>query len=115
MEKTIFEQMGGTYHEESWFLIPDLILPPEKEKPIGIWGQLNKRYLKDHRKVTYATLLTSGNLNNYLVDIDQQAEEMFLRVIKQMAECEGVTELMKAENQIEWIRRKIIFVEGQQK
>lgn len=115
MEKTIFEQMGGTYHEESGFLIPDLILPSEKEKPIGIWGQLHKRYLKDHRKVTYATLLTSGNLNNYLVDIDQQAEEMFLRVIKQMAECEGVTELMKAENQIEWIRRKIIFVEGQQK
>jgi len=66
MEKTIFEQMGGTYHEENGYLISNLTLPPAEEKPIGIWGQRHKRYLKEHRKATYTTLLTSGNLNGYL-------------------------------------------------
>ena len=105
MEKTIFEQMGGTYYEENGYLIPNLTLPPEEEKSIGIWGQRHKRYLKEHRKATYATLLTSGNLNSYLADIDQQSEEMFSRLVKQMADREGVTEQLKAENQLEWVQR----------
>mgnify|MGYP000150654134 CR=1 FL=1 len=103
MEKTIFEQMGGTYHEENGYLIPDLTLPPEEEKPIGIWGQRHKRYLKEHRKATYATLLISGNLNSYLADIDQQAEEMFSRLVKQMASHEGATEVLKAQDQMAWV------------
>ncbi len=103
MDKTIFEQMGGTYHEENGYLIPNLILPPEDEKPIGIWGQRRKRYLKEHRKATYTTLLTSGKLNCYLADIDQQAEEMFSWLVKQMADREGVTEKLKADNQMEWL------------
>ncbi len=116
MEKTIFEEMGGTYHDENGYLIPDLTLPPEEEKPIGIWGQRHKRYLKKHRKATYTTLLTSGKLNCYLADIDQQAEDMFLRIVKQIAEREGVTEQLKAENQIEWgtqmnnIRNRVIEI-----
>lgn len=105
MEKTIFEQMGGSYHEENGYLIPNLTLPPEEEQPIGIWGQRHKHYLKEHRKATYATILTSGNLNSYLADIDQQAEEMFSHLVKQIAEREGVTEQLKAENQLEWVQR----------
>ncbi len=105
MKKTIFEQMGGTYHEENGYLIPNLTLPPEEERPIGIWGQRHKRYLKEHRKATYTTLLTSGNLNSYLADIDQQAEEMFSRLVNQMAERDGITETLKSENQMEWVKR----------
>ena len=105
MEKTIFEQMGGTYHEENGYLIPNLTLPPEEEKPIGIWGQRHKRYLKERRKAIYTTLLTSGNLNSYLADINQQSEEMFSRLVKQMAKREGVTEQLKAENQLKWVQR----------
>lgn len=104
MEKTIFEQMGGTYHEGNGYLIPNLILPFEEEKPIGIWGQRHKRYLKEHRKATYTTLLTNGKLNAYLADINEQAENMYLRLVKQMAEREGITEQRKADNQIEWVR-----------
>lgn len=84
MEKTIFEEMGGTYHEENGYLIPNLTLPPEEEKPIGIWGQRHKRYLKEHRKATYTTLLTSGKLNTYLAEIDSQAQERFERLIEQI-------------------------------
>lgn len=105
MEKTIFEEMGGTYHEKNGYLIPNLTLPPEEEKPIGIWGQRHKRYLKEHRKATYTTLLTSGKLNSYLADIDQQAEEMFSRLVKEIAIREGITENLKLENQIEWVQR----------
>jgi len=105
MEKTIFEQMGGTYHEENGYLIPNLTLPPEEEKHIGIWGQRHKRYLKEHRKATYTTLLTNGNLNSYLADIDQQAEEMFSRLVKEIAIMEGITENLKLEHQMEWVQR----------
>ena len=105
MEKTIFEEMGGTYHEENGYLIPNLTLPPEAEKPIGIWGQRRLRYLKEHKKATYTTLLTNGNLNSYLADIDGQAEDMFFRLVKQMAERDGITETLKSENQIEWVKR----------
>ena len=106
MVKTIFEEMGGTYVRQGDYFIPCLTLPAEKEnKPIGIWGQRHKRYLQEHKRATYTTLLTSGKLNSYLADIDEQAEEMFSRLVKQMAEHEGVTELLKAENQMLWVQK----------
>lgn len=105
MAKTIFEEMGGTYTQVGDYLLPDLKLPEEEQQPIGVWGQRHRRYLKDHRRATYATLLTGGKLNDYLADIDRQAEEMFLRLVKQLAEAEGVTETLKATNQMEWVDR----------
>ena len=105
MAKTIFEEMGGTYVRQGDCFIPCLTLPEEEQQPIGVWGQRHRRYLKEHRRASYATLLTSGKLNGYLADIDRQAEEMFLRLVKQMAEAEGVTEQLKAGNQMEWVGR----------
>lgn len=106
MEKTIFEEMGGTYVQQGDYFIPCLTLPAEKEnQPIGVWGQRHKRYLREHKKATYTTLFASGKLNSYLADIDEQAELMFFRLVKQMAEREGVTEQLKAENSLEWTRR----------
>ena len=106
MAKTFFEEMGGTYVRQGDYLFPCLSLPAEKEtKPIGVWGQRHLRYLKQHRKVLYTNLLTSGKLNSYLVEIDEQAEDMFLRLVKQMTEREGVTEQLKAENQMKWVCR----------
>lgn len=105
MAKTIFEKMGGTYTQIGDYLLPDLKLPEEEQQPIGVWGQRRRRYLKEHRRATYATLLTSGKLNGYLADIDRQAEAMFSRLVKQIAESEGVTEQLKADNQIEWVGR----------
>lgn len=103
--KSIFEEMGGTYTEVNGYLIPDLTLPTEEEKPIGIWGQRHLRYIKEHKRVFYVNLLTSSKLNSYLADINEQAEELFFRLVKQMAECEGVTEQMKANNQLEWVQK----------
>ena len=105
MAKTIFEEMGGTYTQVGDYLLPDLKLPEEEKQPIGVWGQRHWRYLKEHRRATYASLLTSGKLNGYLADIDRQAEDMFGRLVKQMAEAEGITEHLKADNQMEWVRR----------
>lgn len=104
MAKTIFEEMGGTYTQVGDYLLPDLKLP-EEQQTIGVWGQRHRRYLKEHRRATYATLLTSGRLNGYLADLDRQAEEMFLRLVKQMAEMEGVTEELKAADPMEWVGR----------
>ena len=78
---------------------------PEEDRPIGIWGQRHLRYLREHHRVRYANLLTSGELNAYLADIDRQAEELFLRLVKQMADAEGITETLKASDQMEWVRR----------
>ena len=104
MAKTIFEEMGGTYVRQGDYLLPCLSLSTEKEnKPIGVWGQRHLRYLKQHRKVLYTNLLTSGKLNSYLADIDKQAEDMFLRLVEQMAEREGVTEKLKAEQPKKWV------------
>lgn len=103
MAKSIFEEMGGTYHEENGYLIPNLTLPPEKEKPIGIWGQRHLRYIKEHKRLFYVNLLTSGKLNSYLADINKQAEELFFRLVKQLAEKEGITEELKSTNQMAWI------------
>ncbi len=105
MAKTIFEEMGGTYTQVGDYLLPDLKLPEEEQQPIGVWGQRHRRYLKEHCRSTYATLLTSGRLNSYLADIDRQAETMFLRLVKQMAEAEGITEALKAADPMEWVGR----------
>lgn len=106
MAKTIFEEMGGTYVRQGDYNLPCLSLPTEKgSKPVGVWGQRHLRYLKQHRKVLYTNLLTSGKLNSYPADIDKQAEDMFLRLVEQIANREGVTEQLKAENQIEWVGR----------
>ncbi len=106
MAKTIFEEMGGTYVRQGDYFIPCLTLPAEKEnQPIGVWGQRHKHYLQEHKRATYTTLLTSGKLNSYLADIDKQAQEMFSRLVKQMAKREEVTEQLKAENQMLWVQK----------
>ena len=103
--KSLFEQMGGTYREINGYLIPNLSLPDEEQVEIGVLGQRHLRYIKQHNKVLYTNLLTSGKLNGYLADLDKQAEDMLFRLVKQMAEHEDVTEQLKADNQIEWVAR----------
>ncbi|MGN0426953.1 MAG: TnpV protein [Agathobacter sp.] len=107
MNKYIYDENNGLWYElQGDYYIPCLTLPAEKEnKPIGVWGQRHKRYLREHKRVTYTTLLTSGKLNSYLADIDEQAEEMFFRLVKELAEKESVTEELKAENQILWVQK----------
>ena len=106
MEKRIYnEQTGISYTLQGDYYLPDLALPEQGNKPIGLWGQRHLRYIKQHHKVRYTNLLTSGKLNGYLADIDKQAEDMFFRLAKQMAEREGVTEQLKADNQMEWVAR----------
>lgn len=105
MEKSLFEQLGGTYTQAGDYLLPNLTIPEEEQKPIGIWGQRHARHLKQHHKILYYNLLTSGKLNAHLAEIDRQAEEMFFRLVKQMAEREGVTEKLKGDNQMEWVGR----------
>lgn len=102
----IDERTGIRYTLQGDYYLPDLTLPNENEtKPISIWGQRHARYLKEHHKVLYMNLLTNGNLNGYLSDIDKQAEDMFFQLIKQLAEKEGVTEQLKTANQIVWVAR----------
>ena len=103
--KSLFEQLGGTYHEENGYLIPDLRLPAEEEQPIGTWGQRHLDYLKQYHKVTYTNLLTSGRLNAYLVDVDRQARERSHRLIEGMKQAQGITERLKEENALEWTGR----------
>lgn len=106
MEKYEFDKNNGLWYElQGDCYLPCLKLPEEEQAYIGIWGQRHRRYLKEHRRVRYANLLTSGKMNAYLADIDKQAEKMYFRLVKQMAEREGVTELLKAKDQMEWIRR----------
>ena len=104
MAKSLFEQLGGTYHEENGYLIPDLRLPTEEEQPIGIWGQRHLEYLKHYRKVIYTNLLTSGKLNTYLADIDRQAQERFERLIEGLKQTQDITEQLKEENALEWVQ-----------
>lgn len=106
MANTIFEQMGGTYTQVGDYMLPDL-LPAEEETEanIGAWRMRHKRYLKQNHKVRYYNLLTSGKLNSYLADVEQQAQDLFLRLVKQMAEREGVTEQLKVDNQMAWVGR----------
>ena len=99
------EKTGIRYTLQGDYYLPDLALPAEEQQPIGIWGQRHLRHLKQNRRVLYANLLTSGKLNSYLADINRQAKEIFSRLVKQMAEREGVTEQLKADNQMEWVGR----------
>ncbi|MEY8493860.1 TnpV protein [Lachnospiraceae bacterium 29-91] len=103
MAKSLFEQLGGTYHKENGYFIPDLRLPAEEEQPIGTWGQRHLNYLKQYRKVTYTNLLISGKINAYLADIDRQAQERFERLIEDMKQAQGITEHLKAENALDWV------------
>lgn len=105
MEKSLFEQNGGTYRQVGDYILPNITLPEEETVHIGIWGRRHKLYLKQNHRVLYMNLLTSGKLNSYLADIDKQAEDMLFRLVKQMAKREGVTEALKAENQMEWVGR----------
>ena len=104
MEKVIYDEKNGLWYElQGDYYIPCLKLPEEEQQPIGVWGQRHLQYIKQNRKVLYLNLLTSGKLNGYLSDLDKQAEEIFSRLVEQMAEREGVTEKLKADNQMKWI------------
>lgn len=106
MTDTLFEQLGGTYTQTGDYLLPDLSLPAEKETGnIGVWALRHKRYLKQHHKVLYYNLLTSGKLHSHLADIEKQAQQLFLRLVKELAEKEGVTEQLKSDDQIAWVRQ----------
>lgn len=105
MAKTIFEQMNGTYTMQGDYCLPDLTLPAEDERPIGVWAQRRLRYLKQHHKILYCNLLTSGKLRSHLADIEEEAQSLFLRLVKEYAELEGMTEQLKAENPTEWVQK----------
>ena len=124
MDKYIYDESNGLWYElQGDYYIPCLILPTEKEQPIGLWGQRHLQYLKEYRRITYLNLLTSGRLNTYLADIDKQTKEMFFRLVEQMKQAQGIMEQLKAENALEWtgrlnniracareiVERKIIF------
>lgn len=101
--KSVFEQSGGTYTMQGDYRLPNLTLPAEEERPIGVWGKRRLRYLKQHHKALYYNLLTSGKLHSHLADIEEQAQQLFLRLVKELAEKEGVTEQLKAADQMAWV------------
>lgn len=106
MEKYIYDEKNGLWYDLNGdYYIPCLELPEEEQRPIGIWGQRHLRYIKQHRRVFYTNLLTSGKLNSYLADLNEDAEEMFSRLVEQLSNRDGITEQLKAEDQIEWVRR----------
>jgi len=103
--KSLFEQMGGTYTQQGDYFLPDLKLPPEEERPIGVWGQRRLRYLREHRPILYTNLKTTGQLRSHLADVEEQANALFLRLVKDYAAYEDVTEQLKAEDPMELVRR----------
>ena len=103
--KSLFEQFGGTYTQQGDYFLPDLKLPPEEERPVGVWAQRRLRYLREHRPILYTNLKTSGQLRSHLADVEEQANALFLRIFKDYAASEGVTEQLKAEKPMEWVRR----------
>ena len=106
MDKYIYNDKNGLWYElQGDYYIPCLILPAEKEQPIGLWGQRHLRYLKEYHRNTYTTLLTSGRLNTYLADIDKHAQERMERLTEQMKQAQGITEQLKVENALEWTQR----------
>ena len=106
MTDTLFEQLGGTYTQQGDYLLPNLALPAEKETGnIGVWALRHNRYLKQHHKALYYNLLTSGKLHSHLADIEEQAQQLFLRLVNELAEKEGVTEQLKSTDQMAWVRR----------
>lgn len=102
--KSLFEQKGGTSSMQGDYRLPNLTPPAEEERHIGVWGQRRTNYLKHHRKVLYYNLLTSGKLHSHLADIEEQAQELFSRLVKEHAETEGITEQLKATDQMKWVR-----------
>ena len=103
--KSIFEQQGGTYTMQGDYRLPNLIPPTEEARPIGVWGQRRLHYLQHHRKVLYYNLLTSGELHSHLTDIEEQAQDLFSRLVKEHAEKEGITEQLKATDPMKWVQR----------
>ena len=103
--KTIFEEMGGTYRQVGDYFIPSITLPDDGEYQIGKYGRMRRRYLKEHRSILYTNLLTSGNLRCHLAEIDQACNERMENIVSAMAKQEGVTEALKAADQMEWVRR----------
>ena len=103
MEKSLFEQMGGTYTQIGDYLLPDVELP--QEKPVGVWGTRHYHHLRKSNRVLFSQLMISGKMNDYLADIDKQAEEMFSQLVKQLAERDGITEALKTTDQMEWVRQ----------
>ena len=103
--KSLFEEYGGTYTMQGDYRLPNITLPAEDERSIGVWGQRRLRYLKQHHKVLYYNLLTSGKLHSHLADTEEQAQELFSRLVKEYAEKEGVTEQLKAADQMAWVRK----------
>ena len=101
--KSIFEQIGGTYTLQGDYRLPNLTLPAEEERPIGVWGQRRQNYLKHNRKVLYYNLLTSGKLHSHLADTEEQAQTLFSRLVKEYAEKEGITEQLKSTSQMKWV------------
>ena len=106
MTDTLFEQLGGTYTQQGDYLLPNLTLPAEKETGnIGVWALRHKRYLKHHHKVLYYNLLTSGKLHSHLADVEEQAQDLFSRLVKEYAEKEDITEQLKATDPMAWVQR----------
>ena len=103
--KSLFEEYGGTYTMQGDYRLPNIVLPAEDERPIGVWGQCRLQYLKQHHKVLYYNLLTSGKLHSHLADVEEEAQSLFSRLVREYVEKEGVTKQLKKENPIEWIRR----------
>ena len=106
MENKIYDEKNGLWYEKQGdYYLPCLSLPEQENKPVGIWGQRHLRYIKQHKRVFYANLLTECKLNSYLADVDEQAKNLFCRLLKELAEKEGVTEKLKSESQMLWVQR----------
>lgn len=103
--KTLFKQLGGTYTTQGDYRLPNLTIEETDSRPIGVWGQRRLHYLKHHRKVLYYNLLTSGKLHSHLADIEEQAHELFSRLVKEYAEKEGITQQLKATDQLKWVQK----------
>ena len=103
--ESLFEQLGGTYTRQGDYCLPNVCLPPEEERPIGIYGQRRRVYLKKYHRILYYNLLTAGVLDGHLADIEEQAQELFLRLVEQYADTEGVTEALKADDPMAWVRK----------
>ena len=103
--ESLFEQLGGAYTRQGNYCLPDVCLPPEEERPIGVYGQRRRVYLKKHHPILYYNLLTAGTLDGHLADIEEQAQELFLRLVEQYADAEGVTERLKASEPQSWVRQ----------
>ncbi len=106
MENRIYDENNGLWYvRQGEYYLPELALPPEEEKPIGVWGKRYLQSIKEHKQLVYINLLTSGRLNEYLASVDEQAEDLFSRLVKEYAERQGVTEQLKAENQLLWVQK----------